>query len=303
MQSKPMEQRKVGSPSGNPPTPLFSVWGWEIRRVFAKPLHWGFGLASLLFFMAMMWFKHAWSLGTDRAITFTLYGTSPVGLLYEFTVVLMLVFAFMLPFVVTEGVAGDYKKRFHEVLMTTTIPTPAYIWGRFLAVLSIVLGQAVLMLLAAFFIGSILHQRNAAYPPPAWNALLTVWGLVVIPATILIAGVGFSLGTFWPRRTRMIMLGILIVWILFYTLGDVLRINPTGSGIAGSLIPSIIQVANANLAAIPPDQKAAWIQKIQASLPDLHGWLLPQSGLALAGLLCVLAAAAGFRRFRNELEK
>ena len=129
MKSKPMVQEKAESASGNRPNPVFSVWGWEIRRVFAKPLNWGLGLASFLFFMAMMWFKHAWLLGTDTGISFTLYGTSAVGLLYEFTVVLMLVFAFMLPFVVTEGVAGDYKKRFHEVLMTTSIPTPGVYLG------------------------------------------------------------------------------------------------------------------------------------------------------------------------------
>ena len=302
MKSKPMVQEKAESASGNRPNPVFSVWGWEIRRVFAKPLNWGLGLASLLFFMAMMWFKHAWLLGTDTGISFTLYGTSAVGLLYEFTVVLMLVFAFMLPFVVTEGVAGDYKKRFHEVLMTTSIPTPAYIWGRFLAVLSIVLGQAFLMLPAALIIGSILHQRNAAYPQPAVNNLLAVWGLIVIPATILIAGVGFSLGTLWPRRTRMIMLGILIAWVLFYTVGSVLRINPAGTGIVGSLIPLLIRSANTSLASIPTDQQAAWIQKIQATLPDFQSWALSQSGLAFAGILCVVAATAGFRRFRNELD-
>ena len=93
----------------------------------------------------------------------------------------MLVFAFMLPFVVTEGVARDYKKRVHEMLMATPLPTSAYVWGRFLAVLTIVLGQAILMLLAALLMGSILHLRNAEYPQPTLTNLVTVWELIVIP--------------------------------------------------------------------------------------------------------------------------
>jgi hypothetical protein len=179
----------------------------------------------------------------------------------------------------------------------------ADVWGRFLAVLTLALGQAVLMLLAALAMGSILHLRNAIYPQPALSNLVTVWGLVVIPPTILISGLGFSLGTLWPRRSRMIELGILIGWILFYTVGDVVKIiNPTGVSIVGGLIPQIIQSANSNLASLPADQKAAWVQQIQAHLPDLRAWLLPQYSLAFAGILCVLAAAAGFRRFCKELD-
>jgi ABC-type transport system involved in multi-copper enzyme maturation permease subunit len=302
MTSKSLALTQTDHIPGKRPLPLMSVWSWEVRRVFAKPLNWGFGLASFLFFMGMMWFKHAWTLGTDTGVSFVLYGTSAIGLLYEFTVVLMLVFAFMLPFVVTEGVARDYKKRMHEVLMTTALPTPAYVWGRFLAVLSLALGQAVLMLLAGLAMGSILHLRNPVYPQPSLSDLVTVWALIVIPSTILIAGVGFSLGTLWPRRSRIIELGILIAWILFFTVGDVVKIiNPTGIGIVGELVPQIIQSANSNLASLPADQQAVWVQQIQAHLPDLRAWLLPQYSLAIAGMLCVVASAVAFRRFRREL--
>jgi ABC-type transport system involved in multi-copper enzyme maturation permease subunit len=302
MRSKTSLQTEHTDTSGRHPITLLSVWGWEIRRVFARPLNWGFGLASFLFFIGMMWFKHAWQLGTDAGFRFTLYGTSAYGLLYEFTVVLMLVFAFILPFVVTEGVARDYKKRIHEVLMATPLPTPAYVWGRFLAVLTIGLGQAVLMLLAALIMGSLLHLGNAGYPQPTLNNLLAVWELIVLPPTILIAGVGFSLGTLWPRKARMIILGILITWILLFTLGNILRIDPTGMNILGDLIPRLIQSANAKIASIPAAQRAAWIQQLQATLPDLRGWMLSQSVLAVSGILLVAAAAVGFRRFQHELE-
>jgi ABC-type transport system involved in multi-copper enzyme maturation permease subunit len=282
---------------------LWQVWIWEIRRVFANPLNWLFGAGTFLFFMGMMWFKHAWSLGVEKGLPLlTLYGTSAVGLLYEFTVVLMFTFAIILPFVVTDGVARDYKKRMHEILMTTPITGTAYVWGRFLAVLSLALGQALLMLFASWIMGSILHLRNGVYPQPGWSNLLMVWVLIVLPPTILISGLGFGLGTLWPRRTRAIMVGILIAWILLFTVSNVIGINPTGASVVGNLIPQLVQNAQSAWATIPTDQRGAFVQQIQAKLPDLSSWFLPQYSLAAVGLLFAAAAAAGFRRFRNELD-
>ncbi len=302
MTSKPFILSQANDLPGKSSLPLFSVWEWELKRVFAKPLNWGFALGSFLFFGAMMWFKHAWTLGTESGIQFTLYGTSAFGLFYEFTVVLMLVFAFMLPFVVTEGAARDYRQRIHEVLMATALPTPAYVWGRFLAVFTLAMGQAVLMLIAAWMTGTVLHLRNGLYPQPIWPNLITAWGLIVIPAAILIAGLGFSLGTLWPRRTRLIMLGLLIAWLLFFTVGDVLSVNPTGISMLGSQIPRLVQAVNAQLASIPADQQAAWLGRIEAVSPDVRGWWLAQYAQAAAGVACVAVAAAGFRRFRKELD-
>jgi len=293
---------KNDNAAGNRPLPLLSVWSWEIRRVFAKRLNWGFGLASFIFFLGMLWFKHAWEMGTETSFPFILYGTSAIGMLYEFTVVLMLVFAFILPFVVTEGVARDYKNRSHEMLMATPLPTSAYVWGRFLAVLTIGLAQAVLMLLAVLLMGSFLHLRNAVYPQPILGNLISAWGLIVIPPTLLIAGIGFSLGTLWPRKTRTIMLGIVITWVLFYTVGQVLWINPTGINIIYNLIPQFIQTVEANFASIPVSQRDIWVGQLQAVSPNLGVWVLPQYSLASFGILLVLVAAIAFKRFRNELE-
>ena len=79
MKSKTFVLTEHGNNSGYRTFPLLSVWGWEIRRVFAKPLNWGYGLASFLLFMGMMWFKHAWELGAETGLPFTLYGTSALG--------------------------------------------------------------------------------------------------------------------------------------------------------------------------------------------------------------------------------
>jgi hypothetical protein len=99
----------------------------------------------------------------------------------------------------------------------------------------------------------------------------------------------------------MIMLGILIAWILFFTVGFGLRFNPTSVNIVGTLIPQLVQNAKTNLVNGPVDERGAWIQQLQAILPDLCGWVLTQSGLAVVGILFMVAAAVGFRRFRNEL--
>ncbi len=302
MKTKPFILSRADDLSANPPSPLFSVWGWELKRIFTKPLNWGFALGSFLFFGAMMWFKHAWTLGTESGTRFTLYGTSAFGLFYEFTVVLMLVFAFILPFVVTEGASRDYRQRIHEVLMATPLPGQAYVWGRFLATLTLAIGQAVLMVVAAWLMGTILHLRNGFYPQPTWPNLITAWGLVVIPATILIAGLGFSLGTLWPQRTRLIMLGLLIAWLLFFTVGDILSVNPTGVSILGTQISRLVQAANAQLASIPADQQAAWLERLQVASPDVSGWWLTQYAQAALGIICVVVAAAGFRRYRKEVD-
>ena len=47
-------------------------------------------------------------------------------------------------------------------------------------------------------------------------------------------------------------------------------INPTGSRHCGQPDPAHHSAANASLASIPTDQQAAWIQHIQATLPDLQ---------------------------------
>ncbi len=285
-----------------PPNPLLSVWGWELRRVAANPLSWALALAAFLFFAGMVWFKHAWRLGTEEGFPFVIYGTTRAGMLFEFVNVLMFVFAFILPFVVTEGVARDLRLRTHEVLMTTPLPNWAYVGGRFLAVLSLSLGLASLLLIAYLGMGALLHAASAPYPMPGLKDSLAVWAVVVLPPTLLIAGVGFSLGTLWPHRARVIMLGLVMTWILLFVLGGVLRFNPTSNVMLVGFVPQLVQRVQAGLPTVPPDRQAAWIQQLQAELPDLTGWVLPHYGLACLGVLSVLGAAAGFRRFRAELD-
>jgi ABC-type transport system involved in multi-copper enzyme maturation permease subunit len=43
----------------------------------------------------------------------------------------------LVPIIVADAVVRDYKQRLHELIMTTAVPTWAYVWGRFLAGLCI----------------------------------------------------------------------------------------------------------------------------------------------------------------------
>jgi ABC-type transport system involved in multi-copper enzyme maturation permease subunit len=278
------------------------VWGWELRRVAARRLSWVLALAAFLFFAGMIQFKHAWSLGTEQGFAFAVYGTSAVGVLYEFVNVLMFVFALMLPFVVTEGVAADYKRRVHELLMAAPLPGWAYVWGRFLAAATLGLGMSVLMLLAYLLMAFVLHQRSALYPLPAPGEVLAVWLVLAVPATLLIAGLGFSLGTLWPRRARVMTLALLITWMLLFTLGNVLGVNPTGNVMVVALVPGLMSSVQTQIAGASPAQQALIIQQVQAVAPDLGRYLLAQYSLAALGLLLVAVTAAVFRRFQQLLE-
>jgi len=299
MTSGPFILTRVGDRPARSPNPLLSVWAWELRRVAARRLSWVLALAAFLFFAGMVQFKHAWSLGRESGVPFVIYGTSGVGVLYLFVNVLMFVFALILPFVVAEGVAADYRRRLHELLMATPIPGWAYVWGRFLAVLTLGLGLAVLMALAYLLMGFVLHQRNAVYPLPAPGNVLVVWLVLVLPATLLIAGLGFSLGTLFPRRARVMVLGLLIAWMLLFTVGDILGINPTGNVMVLAVTPGLIQGAQQQLAGLPADQQVQLMLQAQARLPDLAPFVLPQYALAAAGVALVAGTAALFRRFRQ----
>jgi ABC-type transport system involved in multi-copper enzyme maturation permease subunit len=80
-------------------------------------------------------------------------GTSTWGLLLTLpTTVLLLVL--LLPFVAADGVTRDLTRRTHELLMTTAVPSWAYVWGRYLTGLLMSLGLAVLLLAAILAYGS-----------------------------------------------------------------------------------------------------------------------------------------------------
>ena len=98
----------------------------------------------------------------------------------------------------------DLHRRTHELLLTTALPTWAYVWGRYLVGLVMSLGLAVLLLVAILGMGGLLHLTVTDYPAPQIGTVLLLWVGMVLPATILVSSLGFALGTLLPRLSTLI---------------------------------------------------------------------------------------------------
>jgi hypothetical protein len=131
-------------------SPLLPVLIWELRRFRASRLFWFQALGCFCFLLFVA-------------------GTSARGLLHTLPLVLV-VLVLLLPFVTADGVTRDLSRRTHELLMTTALPTWAYVWGRYLAGLLISLGLALLLLASILGMGGLLHLTVADYPLPQIGA-------------------------------------------------------------------------------------------------------------------------------------
>jgi ABC-type transport system involved in multi-copper enzyme maturation permease subunit len=197
--------------------PLLHVLIWELRRVLASRLFWFQALGFFCFQLFLTWALHA-SEGFDTVsnnvqINASIAGTSARGLLHTLPLVLV-VLVLLLPFVTADGVTRDFSRRTHELLMTTALPTWAYVWGRYLAGLLISLGLALLLLASILGMGGLLHLTVAAYPLPQIGAVLLLWVGMVLPATILVSSFGFALSTLLPRLSTLVKVVILVAWIV-----------------------------------------------------------------------------------------
>lgn len=120
------------------PNALLSVLTWELRRFRASRL---FGVQALRFFV--LWLeREPDTFGLNTLVIFFVAGTSAWGLLESLPIGLLMLLVFLLPFVNADGVTRDLQRRIHELLMTTTLPTRAYVWERYLMGLLVSLGLA-----------------------------------------------------------------------------------------------------------------------------------------------------------------
>lgn len=291
--------------------PLRSVLGWELRRLRANRLSWVVASLALLFFLSLIWLKHSW-LNRKGDLTIPILGSTSLGLVYEITLILMLMLGMFLPFVAAEAVARDYKQRMHELLITTTLPTWAYVWGRYLARLLVSLALAFAMLVALLLMNLILHLTLAEYPGLKLGSVLLIWSITVISATILVSGLSFALGTQWPQLAIVTKLAVLVGWIIleFQNLADMQGHNawrafwnPTSRGMLLTLGPQFAQHYGEqarNVANVEHQVQIA--MQLQQQLPNLWPWVAPYLLLACLGLALVALAGVTFQRFRTILD-
>jgi ABC-type transport system involved in multi-copper enzyme maturation permease subunit len=202
------------------PHPLLSVLAWELRRVRASRLFWGQALGFFVLVLFVIWLGRepdtsTFQLSPSTPVIFVFVaGTSAWGLLNFLPTGLVLLLGLLLPFVTADGVTRDLQRRTHELLMTTALPSRAYVWGRYLMGLLMSLGLALLQLFSILLMGLLLHLTITDYPAPELGNLLLLWVGMVVSATILLSSVSFALGTLFPRLSTLIKIGILLVWFV-----------------------------------------------------------------------------------------
>ena len=298
------------------PHPLARVIAWELRRFRASRLFWFQALGLFGFLLLMTWALHAPDnigagvVGSGEVLSGFVAGTSAGGLLRTLPTILV-VLALLLPFVTADGVTRDLNRRTHELLMTTALPSWAYVWGRYLAGLVMSLGLALLLLASILGMGWLLHLTVTDYPAPEIGTVLLLWVGMVVSATILVSSFGFALSTLFPRLSTLVKVVILVAWIvgalvLPLGLGKTtpppawyVNWDPTSGITALGLLPSY------SLALGPTITSEAQLQQliltVENKMPDLAGWFAPHLLLAGFSLVLVLIAALAFKRSRDVL--
>jgi len=284
--------------------PVRSVLSWELRRLVASRSTLVIAACTQLFFVLILLFKHSWSSNVETArggtsvVSETLFmpGSSPRGMLHEVIFVTLLLFGMFLPFVAADGVARDFRQRVHELLMTTQIPSAAYVLGRYLATMLLGLLLSLELLFAVYGVDVALHLSVHGYPMPVLSTLLYIWALAVVPATVLVASLSFMLGTLWPKLANIMKLAVLLGWIGIFIYGQSLT-NSAWSTLYMHWDPTSYPMDVAWSIRVDPNAPPSPAQLFR--LPPLHAFVLPHIGLVLIGFSLAAMAAFGFRRFRD----
>src|SRR5260221_7390018 len=198
-------------------SPLLHVLLWELRRFRASRLFWFQALGFFCFLLFLTWALHASegfaTVSNNVQLSAFVAGTSARGLLHTLPTVLLVLVLF-LPFVTADGVTRDLSRRTHELLMTTALPSWAYVWGRYLAGLVMSLGLALLLLASILGMGWLLHLNVTDYPAPEIGTVRLLWDGMAVSATILVSSLGFALSTLLPRLSTLVKVVIMVAWLV-----------------------------------------------------------------------------------------
>lgn len=293
------------------PNPLATVVCWELQRFRSTRSTW---LIAILVFALACLVELAIGTNTDSQTgasafgprTFGIDWLSNYGLFHTLPTFLGMVMALFIPFLCTDAVARDLKRRTHELLMTTSIPSWAYVLGRYLCSLLMSLGVACLMLLSILSVAFIMHQFRPAglSVPPDLPGILTLWAVLFLPIVLILSSISFSLGTFWSRLSLPFKVALLLVWFL-----EAPIINRIGSGKLAVWDPTTQLVAQgqttgtvlAQLLQQTQNQSNqiffAKLYALEQQLPDMSGWIVPRLVWIGLGLVCLILVTVFFRRF------
>jgi ABC-type transport system involved in multi-copper enzyme maturation permease subunit len=227
----------------------------------------------------------------------------------------LLLLGLLLPFINAEGVTRDLTRRTHELLMTTALPSWAYVWGRYLIGLLMSLGLAVLLLAAYLALGLGWHLINPDYPGPEMEGIVLLWVGMILTATVLLSSLSFALGTVFPRQANLIKIVLLLGWFMGVLIVPTLAglsertstppawyvaWDPTSAASSFATLPQYISLWEKLIpTATNVAQAQAMFLAVENKLPDVSAWFAPHLIEAGLSLLLVALAALTFQRFRN----
>lgn len=295
--------------------PLLAVMSWEARRLLASRSTWVMlALAAGLFLFGIWSLKAPASTGFNsngKNVFFYVSVTSAEGLV---TVLSFLSFflALILPFVNADGATRDLKARTHELLMSTPLPSWAYIWGRYLVCLLLSLGLALLLLAALLLMGVMLHYTEPDYPLPRPAVVVSIWAVGKRPTAVLIGSASFALGTLLQRRSNRVKMAMPLIWflcaqilpfIIQFIPSWYLSWEPTNIGMA-LLLQGPYSAGDQTIlqsAAFGGSDSAilSALANLEQQIPDLGPWVPPHLVWVGLSLLLVVLASFTFRRFRS----
>jgi len=295
---------------------------WEVRRLRASRLFWIQALCFFCLLLFMIWSDHGPSTFMTRyespTLSYAFSGNipyvSPARLSYQLHRTALLLLLMTLPFLCADGVARDLRRHTHELVMTTSIPTWAYVLGRYLMVLGLSLGLGVELLAAILVMGLALHLSvgGPEYALPQVGPVLALWAALALPTIVLISSASFLLGTLLPQYATLVKIGSMLGWFIwamilnaqvFWLRAPDWYINwePSGAFLAQYYDTSFAEMVRA--AGMGPTRSQALLQGIfdtvQYQLPSFGSWLGPHLAWAALGLALGVVAARTFKRFRN----
>ena len=145
--------------------PLATLVRWELRRLLSSRATWI--LAGLVFALSCLIELGLASNGDPQTLpspfgpgprTITVDWLSDFGVFHTWPTYLGVVLALFVPFLCADGVAMDIKRRTHELVMGSALPSWAYLWGRYLIGVLMSVALACLMIVALLVVAVVRHQ-------------------------------------------------------------------------------------------------------------------------------------------------